>query len=247
MFKHILSRIGAPLTAAAALMFGAGSALAQHHGGGHGGSHGGHVSSGHVSSGHISAGHAGTWHGGHGNTWHGGSWNGYHGGYYSHHDYWRGRYWRYPYLGAWWGYPYWGGLYGYSYPYSDSGYYDYAPDYYSMPDYYGYYPPTPQYDYGSYVTPAAQATAHIDVRVPNPDAEVWFEEQPTAQRGDFRRFESPLLDAGRTYAYIIRARWDEAGRTLDQSRQVRVHAGDTVTVDFTRPQPPPPPESSTGS
>jgi uncharacterized protein (TIGR03000 family) len=89
-------------------------------------------------------------------------------------------------------------------------------------------------------TPAASspgpATAQITVVVPA-DAEVFFDGDPTQQRGTERYFVSPPLEIGRTYRYVILARWAQGGKTIEQTRKVPVTGGATVRVDFLRPAP----------
>jgi len=237
MFRRVLLGIGASAIVGAALMLGAGTALAQHHGGG-GGGHGG---GGHGGGGHASVGHAsGGWHGGeHGGTaWRGGNnWGGRYGGYYG-----RGR-------GGWYGgwgwglggYPYWGYGYG-GYPYGGYGSYaDYSSDYFPYyssgvyaPDY--NYGAIPDNSYSNYVTTAPDNTAQITVQVPDANAKVWFEGQLTSQRGREREFMSPPLDPGRTYTYDIRAQWNQDGRMVDQTQHVQVTAGHQVLVNFNAAQ-----------
>jgi uncharacterized protein (TIGR03000 family) len=53
--------------------------------------------------------------------------------------------------------------------------------------------------------------------------------------GARRLFVSPPLEGGR-YTYNFQARWQENGKTMDEKRQVGVHPGDRITVDFTRPE-----------
>lgn len=174
----------------------------------------------------------------------------------------------YPYYRSGWGYPY---SYGWSYPYgSGLGYYGssyYMPYTSSMPGYYStpyytsstpYYYTTPYYSsypssYYSSPSIALQPTGyrdasyhdpnvvHLTVNVPNPDAQVWFDDAPTMQRGMERFFHTPSLQQGGTYT--IKARWIDGSRTVDQQRRVQVQPGQSVTVDFRRegvpmPQPP---------
>lgn len=156
-------------------------------------------------------------------------------GYGYGYDYYRpyGYYGPYNTRSSWWGTP--------GYFYSSPGYY------YTRPTYtYDWYPA--QYaqsgysntqGYQSYYpaagTPAGN-TARVEVRVPSPDAQVWFDGTPTQQRGTVRTYESPELNPGRTYTYQIRARWTEGGETRDQTRTVQVQLGQQVSVDFTRPE-----------
>ncbi len=82
--------------------------------------------------------------------------------------------------------------------------------------------------------------ALMQVLVPA-DAEVWFNGNPTTQRGEKRVFESTVLTPGHDYKYDIHARWTENGQTVDQTRTVVVHANARVGVDFNRAEPVPAP------
>jgi uncharacterized protein (TIGR03000 family) len=152
-------------------------------------------------------------------------------------------------------YPWWGGLgysgYGYSYP----SYYSY-----SYPSYYGNAYPTYDYDdsyydpnayndyasYGTYVPPVADTTvlpapptnantALVTVSVPTADAELWFNGVQMTQTGSVRQFATPTLTQGVNYTYEVRARWMENGAVVERTRQVGVHTGDRITVDFREP------------
>jgi uncharacterized protein (TIGR03000 family) len=168
--------------------------------------------------------------GGHGGgVGHAGPHGGFHGGFH-HHAFYGGGF----YLGI--GYPW-----GYYYP----GYYGYY-----GPPYYSAYPVAAPVAVGhpSLSTPetlpppsaAPGPFARIEVRVPD-DAEVWFEEVRTAQTGPIRQFVSPRLEPGEEYAYEIRARWLEDGRSVTRSRRIMVQAGRNVRVDFVAPDRAPPP------
>jgi uncharacterized protein (TIGR03000 family) len=231
MFKQCFSAFGGLAVAAAALLLTPQSTLAQH-GGGHGG--GGHGGGGHGGGGHGGGGHASGWHGGGGHPggWHDGGWHdGWHGGHRGFYGY-----------GFGLGYPwYYGGYYPWSYGYSDYPWHDGGYNYFE-PYYYPYYG-TPSYGYapyygsGSYTyqaPPSPDNAAHMTVRVP-PDAQVWFENEATTQRGAVRNFDSPELAPGRDFTYDIRARWRQGDREVDQTRHVLVQAGTHVTVDFTAP------------
>jgi len=78
---------------------------------------------------------------------------------------------------------------------------------------------------------SATTSVLVTVDVP-PDAEIWFNGAPTAQRGTVRRYISPPLNPGMDYTYFVRARWTEGDVPIDQTRRVTVHAGDQLTVDF---------------
>jgi uncharacterized protein (TIGR03000 family) len=83
---------------------------------------------------------------------------------------------------------------------------------------------------------ARQAPAQVTVVVPA-DAELYFDGDLTRQRGSERRFVSPPLQIGRTYHYVILARWQQAGQTMEQTRRIAVTGGGTVRVDFLSPTP----------
>jgi uncharacterized protein (TIGR03000 family) len=237
MFHTTISALRTGALAAAMLAFAATPAFAQHHGGGgHGGGHGGHASGGH-------GGHGGSYHGGyyHGGYGHGG----YHHGGYAHGGYYGRGYYGWPGYGvglyAW---PYLSG-YGYrdyyypSYPRVIVGTDYYAPDYYYPPTVSGYYsPPDVTVVNPTAPTPAAPAAdaAQVEVHVP-PDAQVWFDGNPTTQTGELRTYVSPPLPADKPFHYDIRARWTDNGKVVDQTRSVEVRAGRRTTVDFMQPQP----------
>src|SRR5262249_46488513 len=126
--------------------------------------------------------------------------------------------------------------------YYNPGYYSnsyYAPGY-TYGDTYAYTTP-PSTTQSFYTPPANYATAPdtssgnevtVDVKVPDPNAEVWFDGSATRQRGTSRTFYSPPVDPNQTYTYDIRARWTENGREQNQTKTVRVRAGDRTRVDF---------------
>jgi len=112
-----------------------------------------------------------------------------------------------------------GGFYGFygGYGYGGYGYGGYG--------YGGYGHGYAGYDYPDYVTDDG-APVHVTVQVPA-DAEVWFNEVKTQQTGTTRRFVSPPLAPG-NYRYDIRASWGSRSET----RQVTVHPGDDISVQF---------------
>jgi uncharacterized protein (TIGR03000 family) len=85
------------------------------------------------------------------------------------------------------------------------------------------------------------SAALFRVRV-SEDAEVWFGDVRTAQRGVDRLYVTPPLPAGRPATYEIRARWRQKGKEMDQIRRAVVYPGDRLTVDFLRPASPGGPE-----
>jgi uncharacterized protein (TIGR03000 family) len=82
------------------------------------------------------------------------------------------------------------------------------------------------------VASSSRDTAQIRVHVPDATAQVWVNDAPTQQRGAERLFETPPLRGDRTNTYEIRAKWQEDGRTMEQSRTVRVQPGEREVVMF---------------
>jgi uncharacterized protein (TIGR03000 family) len=64
------------------------------------------------------------------------------------------------------------------------------------------------------------------------DAQIWFDDTPTQQRGMLRKFVSPPLTPGRSYTYMVRVAWREEGRWADQVHSLSVHAGDLQCIDI---------------
>jgi uncharacterized protein (TIGR03000 family) len=134
------------------------------------------------------------------------------------------------------------GAYGY---YGDNGGYygaqGYAPESYGVPQsgYQSFYPPNAGSNQGYAEPPQAPASdpsaAGFMVRVPDANAEVWFQDHQTQQRGTVRVYESSGLNPNQSYTFHVRARWTQNGRAVDQSRDVQVRAGQHVTVNFSVP------------
>ncbi len=80
---------------------------------------------------------------------------------------------------------------------------------------------------------ANQSSGFIEVRLPLPDAEVFFENQPVAAAGVVRRITSPPIAPGVAHFYTIRARWKRDGEVTERSQAVSVRAGQLTVVDFT--------------
>jgi uncharacterized protein (TIGR03000 family) len=80
------------------------------------------------------------------------------------------------------------------------------------------------------------------------DAQLWVEDAATHLTGPVRYFNSPGLSPDREYVYHFRAQWQQSGRTVSRERQVTIHAGDRITVDFnSTPQAGPPPRPQPAS
>ena len=79
------------------------------------------------------------------------------------------------------------------------------------------------------VESAPPDTALIVVKVPQ-DAELWFDDTRTAQRGSYREFRTPALPADASYR--LRVRWVVKGVELTRVESVRVAPGGALTVNF---------------
>jgi uncharacterized protein (TIGR03000 family) len=64
------------------------------------------------------------------------------------------------------------------------------------------------------------------------DAQIWFDNTPTQQRGMVRKFVSPPLLPDRSYTYTVRVAWREEGRSVDQVHSLSVHAGELQCIDI---------------
>jgi uncharacterized protein (TIGR03000 family) len=77
----------------------------------------------------------------------------------------------------------------------------------------------------------ADTTAHVTVKVPA-SAELWFNGSKMKSTGAVRKFQTPPLSSGPQYRYTVRARWQENGQVVTQTRQIRVSPGAHLEVDF---------------
>jgi len=171
--------------------------------------------------------------------WRGGYSGGYRSPYYSNYNrsYYRPYYNTYrPYYYNSWYRPYY---YGTGYPYY-SGYNTY-PYYNSYSSYYPYYNSYPSYSplttyvdpytAGNTTTVVSDNRASVEVTVPVPNAQVWFDNSLTTQTGTERSFQTPPLSGATTYH--LRARWQQDGRTIVQDKNVTVTPNQTSVVHFT--------------
>jgi uncharacterized protein (TIGR03000 family) len=76
---------------------------------------------------------------------------------------------------------------------------------------------------------ANQALLMVHVPV---DASIWFDGQPTTQKGDLRWFDTAPLEPGYGYYYTVRAVWHEDGKWVSDSEKVVMRAGDVVCIDL---------------
>jgi uncharacterized protein (TIGR03000 family) len=134
--------------------------------------------------------------------------------------------------GSGWGYGGYGGYWGgYYYP----SYYSNTPYYYD----YGAYPNTNYSESNSYYPPTGnndqgmdKNAASIEVRVPE-NAKVFFDDQPTQQKGSERFFTTPSIPTGKTWAYHVRATWNDSnGQPVTRERDIQVTPGARQVVNF---------------
>jgi uncharacterized protein (TIGR03000 family) len=144
--------------------------------------------------------------------------------------------------------------YGYQGQYGvyQGGYYE-MPGQYVMPS--GYTPGQnmmPQYGYGQqqtmmpqygynqqYATMGTQPlgnAARVTVRLPA-DARLWIDDFQFQQTGPVRVLNTPELQPGQKYHYVLKAQWTENGQPVTQERTANVQAGGETTVDFAQAAP----------
>jgi uncharacterized protein (TIGR03000 family) len=87
--------------------------------------------------------------------------------------------------------------------------------------------------YTSVSPSSSEQTVTISVNLPS-SATIWFNDAPTSQTGPFRRFMSPAITPGKDYVYTVRASWTEGGRKVERTKDIAVHAGDRINLDFTK-------------
>jgi uncharacterized protein (TIGR03000 family) len=86
------------------------------------------------------------------------------------------------------------------------------------------------------------SNASFVIRVPDPNADVWFQNYETHQKGLVRQYESGTLNPDQTYTFHLKARWIQNGRPVEAQHDVRARAGQRVTIVFTPPPVPAPGE-----
>jgi len=122
--------------------------------------------------------------------------------------------------------------YNAGYPFFDS--YAYGP---ALMPYADTYNPGPGIAPIAPLPQAMDTSAQIDVLVPDPNAQVWFDGNQTTSRGPTRYFDSPSLQPGGSYTYTLRATWNQGGQPMSAETSVRVTAGSQVVVDFNQAPP----------
>jgi uncharacterized protein (TIGR03000 family) len=80
--------------------------------------------------------------------------------------------------------------------------------------------------------PARTAEARIWIHNVPADAELYFDGDPTTQKGRSRHYTTPALEVGKIYSYKILVRWQKDGKTLERVCTVSMSGGDSVNVNF---------------
>jgi uncharacterized protein (TIGR03000 family) len=81
------------------------------------------------------------------------------------------------------------------------------------------------------VQTAATVPANVTVRLPE-DAKLYVDGVACPLTSSTRSFATPALEPGRAYHYTLKAEVVREGNTQVKTRQVTVHAGKAVEVDF---------------
>jgi uncharacterized protein (TIGR03000 family) len=74
--------------------------------------------------------------------------------------------------------------------------------------------------------------ARVRVKLPA-DADLFVDGVRVPMTSEVRSFQTPKLEAGRSYYYTLKADVVRAGRTVSASKRVTVEAGQEATVEFT--------------
>jgi len=144
-----------------------------------------------------------------------------------------------------------GGGYGYSSGYSYPAAYGYSSGYYPYNSGYGTaYPGTAYPGFGagtltygqgvsgyqsSYYTPSTSDNrARLRVRLPEANATLTIDGDPTQQTGSEREFVTPPLEPGKTFTYTIKARWMQGNEPVEKTQKVEVRANQVSQAEFSR-------------
>lgn len=78
---------------------------------------------------------------------------------------------------------------------------------------------------------AADNKARLRVSLPA-DAVLWLNDQRMDRTGSERDFITPHLQKGETYAYQVKARWTQDGKSQEETIEVKVRANKTTAVSL---------------
>jgi len=118
--------------------------------------------------------------------------------------------------------------YGYSNGYSPNGVTSVAPS--NSTANVAFYPPNGQTNGASPAIP--NNAARIRVILPNPQASVWIDGQPTTSTGLVRMYHTPELTTDGSY--LIKVSWTEGEREQSKERTITVNPGQTTVADFSQ-------------
>jgi uncharacterized protein (TIGR03000 family) len=82
------------------------------------------------------------------------------------------------------------------------------------------------------VAAPASAAARLEVKLPQ-NARLWIEGKEIEQQSTSYSLTSPPLEAGYNYTYHLRTQWTDNGVQVTRERAIPIHAGESVTIDFT--------------
>src|SRR5260370_2256748 len=78
---------------------------------------------------------------------------------------------------------------------------------------------------------ASLSQARLIVELPA-DAKLYVDDRLMQTTSERRVFNSPRLEQGQTYYYILRAEVVRDGQTLSDTKRVLVHAGEVIQASF---------------
>jgi uncharacterized protein (TIGR03000 family) len=80
-------------------------------------------------------------------------------------------------------------------------------------------------------TTALDQAARLIVELPA-DAKLYVDDKPTKATSERRIFNTPELEPGQTYYYILRAETVRNGQTQSEIKRVLLHRGEVVQTSF---------------
>ncbi|MBX7106060.1 MAG: TIGR03000 domain-containing protein [Gemmataceae bacterium] len=83
------------------------------------------------------------------------------------------------------------------------------------------------------VTPLAADKVRLHIYLPSTDARLLINGEATTQQGSYRLFDSPAMDADKTWVYAFSATWMHNGREVTRKKEIDVKTGQEYTVEFT--------------
>lgn len=81
--------------------------------------------------------------------------------------------------------------------------------------------------------PSAPNCCRVEVRLSDPETELWVNQTKMHSVGLTRTFDTPELADGKEYRYEFTAKWSREGEPVRETRGVVVAGGKSVVVEFT--------------